>query len=683
MSFLYPGFLWGFLSLGIPLVIHLFNFRRTQQVPFTNVRFLRSVQISTNSFRRLKQWLILLTRLLFLGCLVLAFAQPFVNQQQIARPGAITSLYLDNSLSMQQTIGEQAGLDLAVSQMEQLLSRLPASGQYQLLTNDFSSREQVLSNRDNIRDRVTELRFSNTYRTAESIHQRQQSLLKRQGLLGGNQLFWISDFQKSTLGDLSRLRLDSSNRYFLIPIQAPQKANVYVDSVWLEVPFVRQLESNTLHVRLVNTGDESLSDRSVKLFLDKRQVSTAAFAIEARSKTVVSINFNVEEKGTKKGRIVLSDEPITFDNEYFFILEAAPVIEIVHLYGEKSQPYIENVFSNKRLFSLNSRLASATDPSVVNTADLVVLDEVNAPSQSLLAGLREYVRRGGSLAVFPSVGFDLNAYSSLLGSLGIAGAQKALPAGASDQAMEVPDPSNPFFASIFEYGSSKGIVNMPNAKQLLSWNRGGNTLLGFKNGFPFLSLFQAGLGKAYLCAAPLQASYSSFARHALFVPVMYKMAALSKIQGQMAYSFGDQSIVTEVENPEKNQVYHLKQEDFDLIPQQQISERQLAFELPQSGQLSGDKTPGAGYYELTLNGKPQKWLAINYDKRESETSAYTPQELKSLMGTYQNVQVFEVDNGKDFANHYQDQYVGFSLWRYCLLGALAFLLAEVLLIRLL
>ncbi|HET9053816.1 MAG TPA: BatA domain-containing protein, partial [Cyclobacteriaceae bacterium] len=44
MTFLYPSFLWALLALSIPVIIHLFNFRKTTRIFFSNNRFLRQVK---------------------------------------------------------------------------------------------------------------------------------------------------------------------------------------------------------------------------------------------------------------------------------------------------------------------------------------------------------------------------------------------------------------------------------------------------------------------------------------------------------------------------------------------------------------------------------------------------------------------------------------------------------------
>jgi len=56
MQFLYPTFLWALLALAIPIIIHLFYFRRFKKVYFTNVKFLKEVKEETSA--RSQQWLL-------------------------------------------------------------------------------------------------------------------------------------------------------------------------------------------------------------------------------------------------------------------------------------------------------------------------------------------------------------------------------------------------------------------------------------------------------------------------------------------------------------------------------------------------------------------------------------------------------------------------------------------------
>ena len=87
MQFLYPSFLWALLALAIPIIIHLFFFRRFKKVYFTNVKFLKEVKEETSARRKLRNFLVLLMRLLAIAMLVFAFAQPFIPQTEEVQKG--------------------------------------------------------------------------------------------------------------------------------------------------------------------------------------------------------------------------------------------------------------------------------------------------------------------------------------------------------------------------------------------------------------------------------------------------------------------------------------------------------------------------------------------------------------------------------------------------------------------
>ena len=78
MQFVNPLFLLGLLAISIPVIIHLFNFRKFRKVYFTNVKFIEELRQQTQKHSQLKHLLVLLMRILAIVSLVLAFAQPYI-----------------------------------------------------------------------------------------------------------------------------------------------------------------------------------------------------------------------------------------------------------------------------------------------------------------------------------------------------------------------------------------------------------------------------------------------------------------------------------------------------------------------------------------------------------------------------------------------------------------------------
>ena len=78
MQVAFPLFLIALASILIPLIIHLFYFQRYRTEYFSNVRFLKEVVEEKQTRSRLRNILVLLSRIFFIVFLVLAFAQPFL-----------------------------------------------------------------------------------------------------------------------------------------------------------------------------------------------------------------------------------------------------------------------------------------------------------------------------------------------------------------------------------------------------------------------------------------------------------------------------------------------------------------------------------------------------------------------------------------------------------------------------
>src|SRR5450755_447899 len=198
MHFLYPAFLFALISLVIPVLIHLFNFRKYQKVYFSNVQFLKEIQEQQSSLKNLKERLILASRMLALAFLILAFAKPYIPGQNAANAGKqqAVSIFVDNSYSMQTLNREGSLLDEAKRRAKEVASAYSINDRFQLLTQDFEGKHQRLLSRDEFNDAVDAVKISPQTRTIHQIIGRQQSLLDmRRGVI--RSAYIISDFQKN------------------------------------------------------------------------------------------------------------------------------------------------------------------------------------------------------------------------------------------------------------------------------------------------------------------------------------------------------------------------------------------------------------------------------------------------------------------------------------------------------
>lgn len=104
MSFLSLWMLWGLPLASLPVIIHLVNRMRHRTVEWAAMRFLQKVTRASTSMAKVRQWLVLLLRVLACAALILALARPLLGGLLGLRfsgaPDTIV-LLLDRSASMQ------------------------------------------------------------------------------------------------------------------------------------------------------------------------------------------------------------------------------------------------------------------------------------------------------------------------------------------------------------------------------------------------------------------------------------------------------------------------------------------------------------------------------------------------------------------------------------------------------
>jgi hypothetical protein len=686
MTFLYPTFLFAIGLIAIPIIIHFFNFQRPKKVYFTNIDFLKQVKAISNSKNKLKNLLVLLARCLFITALALAFAQPIIPNQSVnaTQQSNYVSIYVDNSFSMQSEQDNKKLLDLSLTYTDQLLKVFPKSAVFSLLTNSFDADLNFFFEASKINDRLNKIDYSNSSRDFKNIYNKQLTNLQNNTSDKNNHIFWFSDFQKSN-GNLESLVLDSTNNFYLIPLRPNETSNIYVDSLWLENPFVKINENNTLRIKVNHFGTNGVTDKIVKFFIEGNQVSSSTVTIDANASQTIALNFAVTDAGAKRCKITLDDYPVTFDNDYYFTLRVAPEIRIVHITSDNT-PYIANVYANEPFFKVKQFSINAVDYSQLPTSNLVILQSIKDIDNALQVALRNFLSKGGTVVLFPSENANTESYANAFG-LPIRNMPPTAP-NTQMLGLSPPEAQNPFFTGVFEKISPT--MSTPQAIPVINWGNVGSKILNFKNDLPFCSVFNSGAenGKVYLFASPLDAKYSDFAKHSLFVPVMYKIALASRNNNErLAYNFTENVATITLEDSvmqgsSRNDIFKIVPTDstnkagLEIITPQRIADGKLIIDIPKTNMEAGN------YVVIRKSDNQQiANIAFNYDKRESVFETYSSEELKRIFAGKKNVQIFETIDNDKFGNEFKEKNVAFPLWRYMLYAALAFLLIEILLIR--
>ncbi len=666
MTFLYPAFLFALGAIAIPIVLHLVQLRRAKRIQFSNVKLIQVSKDLTASQRNLKQLLILLCRILFIVFLVLAFAQPFIPalQSQAQTSTSKVSLLVDNSFSMENTSSVQdlPLLAAVVDRAKSIMSLFPTSTTYTLLASG-SSYSGVRTN-DDVVIALDNMNYS-------AVNQLATQIVK-----DNSTLFVLSDFQKSTFKPKFIQNLDSTSQVHMVPMQAAQTNNIIIDSVFLEDEFVREDAENILHVTLFNESSDAFVDLPVKLSIEGEQVAVLSIDVPAKQFVEAKISFRVKGKSSKKASVLIEDYPVVFDNTYFFTLPGITTISVVAL-TDKPQYSLANLYKAEPSFKFYEFSSTQIDYSQLEKANIVVLNGLTSINPALAATIVSFIKSGGTVAVLPATDADKSSYESFFQQLEIAANFTDETTQSIKTRVQAPPADHPFFKSIFSAYTPD--IDMPASVRSIVWTRATEDILKFKGGSAYLSKFSRGAGYLYLFAAPLDADYNTLPNHALFVPVMYKIAMTSYKQLQaMAYTLDTEGIeLPVVTTSRQDGIYTLKKDSLAYIPEQQVLAGKLLFNVPPA-------MAEAGFYALQLQDSVLTTLAFNYAKDESYLAQYTPQELRGMVGSkYNNVHVYDYNDDFSAKAAFEKQFFGIKLWKYCLILCLFFLMAEIALIRLL
>ncbi|EMR04578.1 vWA domain-containing protein [Cesiribacter andamanensis] len=663
MNLLAPGFLYALAALAIPIIIHLFQFRRVRRVFFSNTRFLEQVKQMSQKKRQLKHLLVLLCRLAFLFFLVLTFARPYIPGPHQADARRV-DIYLDNSYSMTNEVEEGvSAFDVAITYANAILGAYPQGTRFRLVTNGFEAGEQYYYTPEVIRDKLTELQLSGRGRTLEEIIDRLQ-ILPAEDRSEQREIFLLSDMQRNSWSaDISPIASDSTNRYFLVPLAYQQHKNLYIDSVYLEKPYYLPGTNNTLVARVVNTGSAT-EEVPLKLAINDRQMASTTISVPAKGKQEVKFPLNFSIDRLSQARLELVDYPVNFDNEFYFALRKGDPVHVLELTEQAGTGPVNRVFSDTTLFRIRSREASNFTFSELGWADLVVVNALQQAGSALASALQQYVEEGGSLLYIPHAQAQESVIAGIASRLAVQTTQAE-----NSIRLAAPDMNNPFFEGVFEESSTR--FTMPQARPVVSWAGRADNVLSLQTGGPFVGQS----GKVWLVASPLQDAYTNFHRHALFVPVMYKIAFGSKNISNPLYYPTTQSIFeVQVAEQAPETVFRMRREGEEIIPAQRLANRQLMLDVPAY-------SLNPGFYQLQADDSLVQLLAFNHDPAESIPEQLQPEELEEGAAAFSHIQLLNDAARNAETAELNANFGAVMLWKWTLLLALLFLLCEVLLIR--
>ncbi len=683
MKFLYPAFLFALFTVIIPVIIHFFSFRRHRTIYFSHVGFLKDIKKESRKKSRIKQLLMLLARILTIVFLVFAFAQPFIPLREEARESGnnVVGVYIDNSFSMNALSEKGQLLERARAKAAEIGHAYPPGTKFRLFTNDMEPRHQNLFSQEQFIRQVAEVAASPQTVPLSRIHNRFRMENPEMDAGQSGTLFFISDFQRS-ITDPENFNEGPVFDYFL-PLTPGEVNNLYIDTCWMEVPAHGLDQEENIFVKIKNHSDEDYQNLPLNLYLNDSLKSITNFSVEAQDEITTNLKYKNLSGGIQLGKIEITDYPFTHDNTWFLSYFTESTLQALAIFNKSEASkeglrYISALFKNDPYVELSTMDAGRLQISQLPLYNAIFLINPGDFPSGLLNELTRSVEKGTSLVLFPPTGKDPSFYNRFLTRFGAA---RVSGRDTTQQQISGIDFDHRFFENVFRKREENALY--PEIRGHLKFQQNTRSdesiLLWFQNNDKALSVLPYGKGKVWIFSFPLEKKNEAFARDILFVPSLYNIVLNSLPDQQIAYTIGSDRTFSlppgrnkplettfEVENKNTGEQF---------IPGVNITDQGTRLNV--RGMIEK-----AGHYLIKSDGETIGAMAFNYDRKESDLRYFKNGELKTAFETAGRENAMVLNNINDnFSEVYDEIQKGKQLWQECLLLALLFILAEVLIAR--
>ncbi len=680
MKFLYPQFLWALLVLLIPIIIHLFNFKRYKTLYFSSLSFVKYVDQKTKSTQSLKHLLVLISRLLAFIFLVLAFAQPYFpseNEQQTTLE-SITSIYIDNSFSMQAMGTEGELLSQARENARQIINDASLDSRFIISTNNLSGSEERILSKVEALEQIDFINFSPKTRSLSEIIQWQSNNFQKKNELENSLIncVLLSDFQSTKDNRTEILNLKNTT-FYPIKISPENQQNIYIDSVWFTSPIHKINSKNELNIRIQNKGFEANQSGTinVEIIIDVADFHKSIFVdLPYNQEKITQVGYMDKSIGLKEGKIQLVDNHLYFDDSYFFSYQVKEFVNALIIDGEDAIENIELVLSLDDYFKTKTREITAITKTDFDNIDIVYINGANEITNGLTNYLTEFVENGGSVALFPGTRPN-SSWNTLLQILHLPKFGKKVQSGTKINSITYEDP---FFDGVFENKSKR--LNLPSVSTIFQPQSSNttlsNALINLQNGLPlFVTVKEK--GNAFMFYSSLHESFGNFTKDALFPTIILRMAELSQRHHPLFVVIGSETSYPIYEKLNSEEIVHIQSTDFDYIPPITNIAGVNYISLKDA---SNHQKLIAGNYDLTTSKKIGA-LSLNYDRTESDLTSMDAKAIEKKFKQFgaKNVHFSEISSQSNFSTLNIDK--PFSFWKLCIIFTLIFVLIEMLLIR--
>ncbi|MBT8317050.1 MAG: hypothetical protein HKP59_05450 [Lutibacter sp.] len=647
MQFKHPEILYALFLLIIPIIVHLFQLQRFVKVPFTNVKLLKTIEQQTRKSKYVKKWLILITRLLIFTTLIFAFAQPYFSEYN-AQKVFNTAIYLDNSYSMQAK-GEKG--ELLKSAVQNIIENSSNStGTFSLITNNKNIKELDAKS---LKDELLALTYYPIKIDLPTVLLKAKNNEKTSNK-AFNRLILISDFQDNNSFDLNLS--DENTPINFVKLTPKSKLNSFVDSVYISKSTATE---TIISVRIKNTN---LSNSTIPVSLVSNAKLLGKTTANFENSNSAIVQFTIPETSTFNGKISITDDGLTFDNDFCFSISTPEKVNVLCI-GTNAK-FLSKIYTNNE-FNYTTTPLQNLNYNNLQSQQLIILNELETIPIELTNSLLDYSTMGGNIVIIPSNNTDLISYNSFLETLAIG---KIIVKEEKIHKLTSINYEHPLLKDVFE----KRVDNFqyPTIQQyFITRFKNSSNIIQLDNSEPYISSSYSKNGTVFWIASSLDLEISDFTQSPIVVPVFYNFAKSNLKTSNLYYTIASENTIDILTSIKKDNVVKIATKDMEFIPLQKVSQHKVTIELQ-------EQILQSGFYSILNADIPLKKLAFNYNTEESNLNSI---DLETQLSNSKNATISK-SIATVFNEINNDQKINW-LFKWFLAFSVLFLLIEMLILK--
>ena len=528
----------------LPVVLHMMQKPTPKVEPFPTLRFLRIAQKRGARAHKLKHLLLLITRCLIILLLCLLFARPFLRETGVILPGSLfrvdVAFIVDDSLSsLVRDSGGRTRLELYKKNIDELVSRLEPGSRIFLFTTSGEGEIDGTTSPDLIKRGMEFLESS--YRSgspALAVNRAIDALDENEG--SKSLIIFLTDRESTGLECPAVSKKENIPPIIFLDTVKGLPENRFLTD--LEIPGTALFSGAVLKVKVkAESSKSSGKDAVVELRINgvKKEEKSVSMGQVIEFKTRVkdsgdgTISFRHEDDLPEDNKFSFSFQ--VRENSKVFVLNGAPSV----VPAESESYYLRTALTTfvpggmtpvdyTEGSGLPSNLSEYRHIFLLNPPDLQEGD---------LNRLRKFVRRGGSLFIFPGSRQILN--NSLNKEFMRSGVYRSgfMPATLEkgvDKSLRLTTRGlSPFLRAIYVGKKSGGgkldqaVFRQAFSLKVNSLDSFSSVLVWFENNTPAVVMKRYGRGRVVVAAFPADRDWSDFPiKDAFFTFIQTMMGAM-------------------------------------------------------------------------------------------------------------------------------------------------------------